>query len=365
MTRFFVLPTPWDGAVAKPWSALRKRIPFDSAALLLTDPARPGASGILGGRKLSSTHLAGWLDASANGDALLQQAARDGQAAPDKPLTSAAAGLPKGLHAAVSAIPNAPGGSLYWVLAVGRKKGGAYTADEHHWLHVALMSIRSRFDAIPENDPGLQRILIDAEGQVMHADTESRLSLPTDLGPLQVLVDEVLEIEAQRWPELKHDAPRDVFPPNGKGPTLWARIERQPDWGKGVSPAICLTLRPIDGLAPPAVGRVEDNRIAQAMGVICDQYAQCPSLNDLAAQFEISPFHFHRLFSSQAEISPKHLALRVQLLHARHMLRTTTVPIRDVADLCGFSSHGHFSATFHRMVGLTPADYRLGTAPPR
>ncbi|XAL98160.1 AraC family transcriptional regulator [Phycisphaeraceae bacterium D3-23] len=359
----FVLPTPWDGCAAKPWSALRKRIPFDAAALLLIDPAKPDASGVLGGRGLTGKHLAAWLDANASGDALLKRAARDGHAAADKAAPAPTAAMPKGLRIAVAAVPCDAVGKRFWVLAVGRKKGGAYSAEHRHRLQNALLSIRSRFDCIPENDPGLQRVLIDADGRVMHVDTDSRLSLPVDLAPLQALVEDVLEIEAQRWPGSASGGPHDVFPPHGNGPSLWARVERQPDWGKGLSPATTLTIRPIEGLAPPGVGRVEDERIGQAMGVITDHFAQAPSLNELAAQFDISPFHFHRLFSAQAEISPKHLALRVQLLHARHMLRTTTMPIRDVADECGFSSHGHFSATFHRMVGLTPVDYRLGGVP--
>ncbi|MEM9416649.1 MAG: AraC family transcriptional regulator [Planctomycetota bacterium] len=361
----FSLPTPWNGCSAKPWSALRKRLPFDAAALLLIDPARPDASGVLGGRGLNGKHLAAWLDANASGDPLLKRAARDGKAVSDKATPASTAALPKGLHVAVSAAPCAPAGKRRWALAVGRKKGGAYSTDEQHRLHLALMSLRSRFDAIPDNEPGMQRVLVDQAGQVMHTDTDSRLSLPIDLSPLQALVDEVLAIEAQRWPKLAAGEPHDLFPPHGRGPALWARIERQPNWGQGIAPATCLTLRPIPGLAPPGVGLVEDGRVAQAMGVITDQFAQTPSLNDLAALFDISPFHFHRLFSAQAEISPKHLTLRVQLLHARHMLRTTTVPIREVADACGFSSHGHFSATFHRMIGLTPVDYRLGGTPPK
>lgn len=48
--------------------------------------------------------------------------------------------------------------------------------------------------------------------------------------------------------------------------------------------------------------------------------------------------------------------LRVQ--HARRLLTTSTQTLTDIALDCGFADQSHFSATFRRLTGLTPAVFR-------
>ena len=354
-----VLPAPWEHPGARAWSALRKRIGFDAAVLHLTDPARPDVAGVLDARSVTGRQIAAWQAGCPSGDPLMRRAAKSGLASPDKPLAKAAAGLPAGLHAVVAAGRCAPAGRRFWVLALGRKKK-AYTDAEARLTSLALSVLRARFDTVPPGEAGMSRVLAEPGGRVMHVDQERRLSLGGDVSPVQALVEEVLAIEAQRWPGRPGQAAHDVFPPADRGGPLWVRVSRLP----GPGGALFLALRRVHGVAPPGVGLIEDGRVAQAVGHLTDEFADAPPLNDLAARFEVSPFHFHRLFTTQAQISPKHLVLRVQLVHARWLLRTTLDPIREIAERCGFSSHGHFTATFHRIVGLTPLDYRLGQDPP-
>jgi len=49
-------------------------------------------------------------------------------------------------------------------------------------------------------------------------------------------------------------------------------------------------------------------------------------------------------------------ALRVQ--HARQLLATTSQTLTDIALDCGFADQSHFSATFRKLTGLTPAVFR-------
>lgn len=331
---------------------------------MLIDPGRPDAAGVLGVRGLTAKQVSDWLDRSTQGDPLLKRAAKAGHAASHQAKSAAGAGLPKGMCATVAARCSAPGSRYHWFLVLGRPKE-AFTREETDYARLALMAIQSRFDTAPDAEPGLHRVLADADGRVMHVDAGSRLGLPADLAPMQELVDETLSIEAQRWPNgPSSDTPRDVYPPNAWDASLWVRILRLPGWGKGRPGAVMLEVRPILGVAPPAVGRVPNDRVADAIGMLCDRYADAPSLFETAEQYEISPFHFHRLFTTQAQVSPKHLVLRVQLVHARHALRTTRHPVAKIAEDCGFASHGHFTSTFHRMVGVTPMEFRLGQDPP-
>jgi len=363
MVDSLVLPEPWAGSPASAWSALRKLVPHDAAALLLVCPKRPDPAAILGTRAVAAKHLKHWLHQAENGDPGLRQAARLGVWRSDKPGPEPAAALPPGMHAIAAAERSAPRSERYWALVLGRKKL-AFTLDEQARMQLALSLIRGRFESPPPGEPGTRRVLADPAGRLMHVDLRSRLSAGGDVGAYQSLVEDLLAIEAQRWPGRPTAAPRDLFPPLPGGVPTWVRLSRLPAPGDKAGGAVYLTLRPIHGVAPPPVGLIEDPRIAQAVAVLTDHYADAPRLNDLAARFGVSPFHFQRLFTAQAGVSPKHLVLRVQLLHARSALRMCSDPIQQIAKGCGFSSHGHFTATFHRLVGVTPLEYRLGAEPP-
>jgi AraC family transcriptional regulator len=54
-------------------------------------------------------------------------------------------------------------------------------------------------------------------------------------------------------------------------------------------------------------------------------------------------------------------ALRIQ--HARQLLTGTSQTLTDIALDCGFADQSHFSATFRKLTGLTPAVFRQMGAP--
>jgi len=119
-----------------------------------------------------------------------------------------------------------------------------------------------------------------------------------------------------------------------------------------------LQVRALEEDALPPVGVVKDDRVARAIAHIHDHFHESPSLADIAQVVHVSPFHFHRLFTRQVGVSPKHYLQRKQLQVAKWLLRQGGIPIGDIAQRTGFSSHGHFTSTFHRLVGLSPSDYR-------
>lgn len=57
--------------------------------------------------------------------------------------------------------------------------------------------------------------------------------------------------------------------------------------------------------------------------------------------------------------TPYQFLLGQRLLHAQYLLRErSTLPITAVALACGFRSGAHFSSTFRRATGLSPAGFR-------
>lgn len=103
-------------------------------------------------------------------------------------------------------------------------------------------------------------------------------------------------------------------------------------------------------LAPHVVARVRD--------FIRSTLGQRITLEDLAAIAGYSRFHFVRAFKYSTGVPPYGYVLRERIAVARDLLDHSTLPIAEIAQRCGFSTHTHFSTRFREIVGLTPADYR-------
>jgi AraC family transcriptional regulator len=85
-------------------------------------------------------------------------------------------------------------------------------------------------------------------------------------------------------------------------------------------------------------------------------------LNTLAAESGYDRSHFLRTFRAAMGCSP-HRSTRLRMDRAKTMLRRDSESLIDIALACGFSSHGHFSNTFRRLVGATPSEYRRSHSP--
>jgi AraC-like DNA-binding protein len=101
------------------------------------------------------------------------------------------------------------------------------------------------------------------------------------------------------------------------------------------------------------------------------------ALDELAAQAQMSRFHFSRVFHAAQGQTPHQYILAQRIDQAKRLLwsagRGPLVPapaVLEVALACGFSSASHFSAAFKRLAGMTPQQWqrlRPGSAqaPPR
>ena len=119
-----------------------------------------------------------------------------------------------------------------------------------------------------------------------------------------------------------------------------------------------MELRPLDPDELPIVGTVPDPRIALAIAYVHEHFRDTPSLAQIARHVHMSQYHFHRLFSRLAGISPKHYLQKKQIQVGKWLLRATKRPVGDIAALAGFASHGHFTSTCQRHLGMNPTQYR-------
>jgi AraC-like DNA-binding protein len=88
--------------------------------------------------------------------------------------------------------------------------------------------------------------------------------------------------------------------------------------------------------------------------------ATLPRMEEVAAQLGLSPTHFHRVFKQHTGLTPYQYHVQVRLARAKGLLRTTDMPIKDVAFELGFESVFHFTTSFHARTGVTPSHWRSG-----
>ena len=82
------------------------------------------------------------------------------------------------------------------------------------------------------------------------------------------------------------------------------------------------------------------------------------TIDEVAREAAISPFHFIRLFHALFGDTPHQFRIRSQIERAKQLLAVDDASVTDVCMNVGFSSLGSFSDLFARRVGTPPSAYR-------
>jgi AraC family transcriptional regulator len=89
-----------------------------------------------------------------------------------------------------------------------------------------------------------------------------------------------------------------------------------------------------------------------------EHLAEDISLNVLADLVRLSPYHFLRSFKQSFGEPPHRYWTARRIERAKALLANPRASITEIAFDVGFSATSPFSATFHRITGQTPTDYR-------
>ncbi|MDR3694302.1 methylated-DNA--[protein]-cysteine S-methyltransferase [Mucilaginibacter sp.] len=101
-------------------------------------------------------------------------------------------------------------------------------------------------------------------------------------------------------------------------------------------------------------------RIAEAINYIKQNFKEQPNLDDVAEKVNLSPFHFQRLFTDWAGISPKKFLQYLSLDYAKGILKNDQATLFDTAFEIGLSGTGRLHDLFINIEGMTPAEYKNG-----
>jgi AraC family transcriptional regulator, regulatory protein of adaptative response / methylated-DNA-[protein]-cysteine methyltransferase len=107
-----------------------------------------------------------------------------------------------------------------------------------------------------------------------------------------------------------------------------------------------------------SVNEINYRRIAEAIEYIQANFNKQPSLEEMAGQVALSPFHFQRLFSEWAGTTPKKFLQYISIEHAKNILRNSDATLFDTAETIGLSGTGRLHDLFINIEGMTPAEYK-------
>jgi len=102
------------------------------------------------------------------------------------------------------------------------------------------------------------------------------------------------------------------------------------------------------------------DRIATAIDYIKTHFKEQPDLNEVAEKIHLSPFHFQRLFTDWAGVSPKKFLQYLSIEHAKSMLQDKGATLFDTAFETGLSGTGRLHDLFIGIEGMTPGEYKNG-----
>ena len=87
-------------------------------------------------------------------------------------------------------------------------------------------------------------------------------------------------------------------------------------------------------------------------------YGRPISLPEVAAQANLSPYHFLRVYKRAYGETPHEFLTRLRIERAKTLLARGSHNVTEACFEVGFSSLGSFSALFNHRVGLSPSEYR-------
>ena len=102
------------------------------------------------------------------------------------------------------------------------------------------------------------------------------------------------------------------------------------------------------------------HKIEQAIHYLQIHFKKQPNLEEIAEKIGLSPFHFQRLFSDFAGVSPKQFIQFLSVEYAKSLLVQNKRTLFDTAHKIGLSGTGRLHDLFVHIEGMSPGEYKNG-----
>lgn len=104
---------------------------------------------------------------------------------------------------------------------------------------------------------------------------------------------------------------------------------------------------------------LDESPVRQAQDYLRDHHRRPINIKEVATQFGVSREHFARIYHAETGETPAVFLRQLRLQTARRLLRSTNMPVREVAEQSGFGSSTHFCRAFRLAQKMSPEEYRV------
>jgi two-component system, response regulator YesN len=99
--------------------------------------------------------------------------------------------------------------------------------------------------------------------------------------------------------------------------------------------------------------------IRQAIQYMKRCHRQSMSLDEVAHYCSLSKYHLSHLFKKEVGVSFIDLLNQIRVDKAGYYLKTSDLPVQQIAGLVGYQDANYFSRIFKRYLGCSPKEYRI------
>jgi AraC-like DNA-binding protein len=99
-------------------------------------------------------------------------------------------------------------------------------------------------------------------------------------------------------------------------------------------------------------------RLSRSRDYLADFATDKVTVEAAAAEANISPFHYIRLFQRAFRQTPHRFVQERRISLARRMLASSNMSITDVCLATGYESLGSFSSLFRQATAMSPSEFR-------
>jgi len=107
-----------------------------------------------------------------------------------------------------------------------------------------------------------------------------------------------------------------------------------------------------------AIGELPKYRLRRIIEFISENLDRDMTLAEIAAQVEMSLYHFARMFKQSTGLAPHQYLLEQRVERAKTLLADPKLPLVEIAHRLGFADQSHFTVVFRRLTATTPKAYR-------
>jgi AraC family transcriptional regulator len=108
----------------------------------------------------------------------------------------------------------------------------------------------------------------------------------------------------------------------------------------------------------PLCRGLPDRELRRATDLMQARLGENLSLSELASAVGLSESQFTRAFKARTGEPPHRYLMGLRIDQARRLLQTTSLPIVEVASLCGFANQEHLTRTMRARLSTTPGVLR-------